>query len=152
LFQSAHDTYLESRVLSADPLELVRLLYQGAIAAVKDARHYLAQGKILERSRAISKACGILIELTTGLDHARGGEIAGRLASLYDYLQKRLLEANFQQSDGPLAEVLGLLMTLAEGWANIHTPAEAPEASNAWSQPPLVQQTEVHAASRSWSL
>ena len=152
MFNSAHDTYLESRVLSADPLELVRLLYQGAIDAVQDARHYLAEGKIRERSGSISKACAILTELMTTLDHERGGEIAGRLGSLYDYMQRRLLEANFQQIDAPLGEVLGLLKTISEGWAGI---AQAPEpvaaAASAWSQA-LPQESEATHAHGSWSL
>src|SRR3974377_1434726 len=111
MFQSAHDAYLESRVLSAGPLELVQMLYQGAIGAVQDARHHLAEGKILERSRAISKACAILTELTAALNHEASGELAGRLAALYDYMQRQLLEANFRQADEPLGEVLGLLVT-----------------------------------------
>ena len=50
MYESRHDAYLESRVLSADPLELVRLLYQGATGAVQDARRFLAQGEIVQRS------------------------------------------------------------------------------------------------------
>jgi flagellar secretion chaperone FliS len=80
MYQSAHDAYVESRVLSADPLELVQMLYQGAIGAVQDARHHLANGAIAERSRAITKACAILMELAGALDHKAGGELAGRLA------------------------------------------------------------------------
>ena len=152
MFNSANDTYLESRVLSADPLELVRLLYQGAIGAVEDARHYLAEGNILERSRSVSKACGILVELMTTLDHERGGEIASRLAGLYDYMQRRLLEANFQQIEAPLGEVSGLLTTISEGWAGIGRAAErATAAASAWSQA-LPQELEVNSARGTWSL
>ena len=38
MWQNAQDAYLESRILSADPIELVRLLYHGAISDVRDAR------------------------------------------------------------------------------------------------------------------
>ncbi|HUI77703.1 MAG TPA: flagellar export chaperone FliS [Bryobacteraceae bacterium] len=153
MFYGAHDTYLESRVLSADPLELVRLLYQGAIDAVQDARHYLAEGKILDRSRSITRAVSILVELTASLDHERGGEIASRLAGLYDYMQKKLLEANFQQIDAPLGEVLGLLTTLSEGWAGISKPTEAAASAGAspWSQS-LAGEPEANYAPASWSL
>ncbi len=157
MFNGAHDTYLESRVLSANPLELVQLLYQGTIGAVQDARRYLAEGKILERSRSISRACGILTELMLVLDHQRGGEVAGRLAGLYDYMQRRLLEANFKQIDAPLGEVLGLLTTIAEGWAGIAKAAEPPAAeptavaASPWSQP-LAEEPEANYARASWSL
>ncbi len=63
MWENAQDAYLEQRVLSADPLELVRLLYQAAIAAVRDARRALSAGEIAARSRSISKACGIVLEL-----------------------------------------------------------------------------------------
>src|SRR5262249_15639571 len=117
----AHDAYLESRILSADPVELTRLLFQACTGAVRDARRYLHSGEIRERSNAISKACEILFELESSLDFARGGEISQKLALLYDYMQRKLIEANCRQSDGPLVEVLRLLTTLAEGWEGIRS-------------------------------
>ena len=133
--QTAYDAYLESRIESAEPVQLIRLLYQGALAAVRDARRHLASGDIASRSRAVSKAFEILAELTASLDRARGGEIAARLSQLYDYAQRRLLEANARQQDEPLAEVLGLLTTLAEAWQGIgETRREAEPVSGPWEQ------------------
>ncbi|HEY7393131.1 MAG TPA: flagellar export chaperone FliS [Bryobacteraceae bacterium] len=155
MFQSAHDAYLENRVLSAEPLELVKMLYQGAIGAVQDARHHLASGKIIERSRAITKACAILTELTTTLNGEAGGELAKRLGSLYDYMRRKLLEANFRQSDEPLGEVLSLLATLSESWVEISKRTQAPEtANNPWSDAPAYAGAEPEAAysTGSWSL
>jgi flagellar protein FliS len=134
---NAHDAYLESRVESADPVQLVRMMYQGAIGSVREARNLLAKGDIAERSRAISKAHAILTELLVSLDHERGGEISMQLARLYDYMQRRLLEANLQQVDAPMVEVLGLLSTLKEAWDRLQPTAEAPEAPrNAWTPQP----------------
>jgi flagellar protein FliS len=152
MWQNAYDAYLESRVLSADPLELVHLLYEAAIDAVREARRYLAAGEIAARSHSITKAFGILQELVASLDHERGGEISGRLAELYDYMQRRLLEANFQQKDAPLAEVLGLMATLAEAWQGVkpqHQAAAPPE--NPWSQTPPVEAVGAYESS-AWSL
>lgn len=148
--QTAYDAYLESRIESADPVQLVRLLYQGAVAAVRDARRHLAEGDIASRSRAVSKAFEILTELTVSLDREGGGDIATRLAQLYDYMQRRLLEANARQQDEPLAEVLGLLTTLAEAWQGIgetSRPAEA--AVGAWAQAPSPETAEL--AAHAWS-
>ena len=149
MWNSGHDAYLESRVLTADPLELVNLLYQACTQAVREARYHLADGRIAERSREINKACEIVIELAAALDHERGGEISQRLALLYDYMQRRLLEANMQQSDAPLADVLGLLSTLAEAWAGIRKPEEKPVVESPWSQP--VAQ-EAGCGLQGWSL
>jgi flagellar protein FliS len=133
--QSPYDIYLESRIESAEPVQLIRLLYQGALDAVREARLHLASGDIAARSRAVSKAFEILTELTSSLDRERGGEIALRLAQLYDYLQRRLLEANARQQDEPLAEALGLLTTLAEAWQEIGDANRRPEpVSGPWAQ------------------
>ena len=154
MWNNAHDAYLESRVMTADPVELIDLLYQACTQSVREARAHLAGGRIAERARAISKACAIVIELAVILDHERGGEISQRLALLYDYIQRRLITANLEQSDEPLAEVLGLLVTLSEGWAGVRTPqAIAPEpamsADGPWAQP-MAQESAY--GMQSWSL
>jgi len=125
---NAHDAYLESRVLSADPVELVRMLYRVAIERTREARQHLEDGDTVARSKAISAASLTLAELTAALDLEKGGQLSRRLAQLYDYMQCRLMEANFEQRAEPLNEVVGLLSTLLEGWSNVslETPA-APE-------------------------
>jgi flagellar protein FliS len=138
MYRNANDTYLENRVLSADPIELVRMLYQAADGAVRAARGHLAAGDIAARSNAIGRACDILAELTGSLDRDRGGEIADRLAQLYDYITRRLVEANTLQQDAPLAEVLGLLGTLAEAWDGVQQalqPVVTAAAPNPWERP-----------------
>lgn len=151
MWHNAHDVYLESRILSADPMELVRLLYQASIGAVRDARRHLASGQIAARSRSIAKTCEILMELAAALDHERGGEISQRLAQLYDYMQRKLIEANFEQADAPLAEVLGLLSTLSEAWEGVKPAAEPPEpAENPWEHPLTQDPTQAY-ASPGWS-
>jgi flagellar secretion chaperone FliS len=119
MWRNAYDTYLEERVLSADPVELVHMLYQAAIASVGDARRHLAERRIADRAKAISKACAILMELNTSLDHERGGEFSVRLSQLYGYMHGRLVEANRRQIEEPLDEVAGLLDTLSESWSGV---------------------------------
>jgi flagellar secretion chaperone FliS len=123
------DTYLESRVLSADPLELICLLYQHALDMVHEARGHLAAGDIAARSRAISRAIAAISELDASLDHAVGGQFSSRLAGLYRYMRQRLTEANLRQQDAPLAEVASLLATLAEGWNASRIQAAPPQPS-----------------------
>lgn len=122
-----NDAYLESKILSTDPVGLIRLLYDDALRALRGARVHLAKGEIGERSRAISRVMAILTELSSSLDHAAGGEISFNLARLYDYMQQRLLDANLKQADQPLAEVQDLMKTLAEAW---HGVADAREVAS----------------------
>ncbi len=151
MWNNGHDAYLESRVLSADPIELVNMLYQACTAAVRDARNHLTEGRIVDRSRAINRAFEILVELNSSLDHERGGEFSQRLAQLYDYMRRRLLDANTQQADPPLTEVLGLLSTLSEAWEGIRPaePKPVAQATSAWSLP---GEESAGYGARAWSL
>jgi flagellar protein FliS len=103
-------------ILTAEPIELVRILYRTALDSVSAARAHLAAGEIKERSQAISKAVSIIHELALSLNPEVEPSLAGTLAELYDYMQRRLLAANFEQSDAPLAEVMGLLETMTDAW------------------------------------
>jgi flagellin-specific chaperone FliS len=57
--------------------------------------------------------------LTVALDGEAGGEYAERLADLYGYTTRQLMEASFQRREGGLMEVLGLLTALRENWAGV---------------------------------
>jgi flagellar secretion chaperone FliS len=116
---SIYNSYLETEVLSADPIRLVQLLYRAATGSVSAARHHLAAGAIRERSQQITRALSILHELIDSLNREKGGDIATKLAGLYAYMTTRLIEANIQQIDGPLEEVERLLGTLSEAWVPV---------------------------------
>lgn len=152
MWQNGHDAYLESRILSANPLELVSLLYQACTSSVREARRHLEEGDIAARCRCISRAHQILVELAISLNYERGGDLSRRLAQLYDYMQRKLLEANIQQNDAPMAEVLGLLSTIAEAWDGIREPSqEMAQAESPWSQP-LPSEPEPACVAHGWSL
>jgi len=114
-----NDAYLESRILSADPLELIRMLYEAGIDSVREARKHLEARDVRARSHAVGRAVAIVGELEGSLDHRAGGDIARNLAELYQYIRQRLTEGNLRQADGPLAEAERLLETLLEGWKQI---------------------------------
>jgi len=111
------NAYEENQILSASPVELVRILHTAALRSVRDARDHLRAGDILSRSRAIYKTQMIVLELASSLDRTQSQELTERLLALYDYLLTRLSEANVDQNEAPLAEVSKLLTTLQEGWA-----------------------------------
>src|SRR5260370_22203952 len=86
--------YLEEEVLAANPLQLVQLLYRGALDFITAARRHLRLGEIRARSGAISKAMAIVTELARSLDPQMSGELGRNLAELYAYVQSLLIEAN----------------------------------------------------------
>jgi flagellar protein FliS len=117
--------YLDTRVLSADPLELVHILYQHTQTMVADARQHLAAGNIAARGHSISRAIAAIDELDSSLDRTSGGPLARNLAALYQYMRGRLIAANIHQDDAPLSEVEALLRTLGEAWSAIRPAARA---------------------------
>lgn len=131
---NVNDRYLEARVMSASPVELVRMLYGAALESVREARRHLAAGDCAARAREISRATEILVELSTALDRKTGGSIARDLAELYDYLERRLMDANIRQDDAPLAEAERLLATLSGAWAAVAA-GEQPAAGAAAEAP-----------------
>jgi len=115
------DAYLQNRVMSADPVELICILYERAIDLVAEARTGLANGDVLARSKAISKLVEILSELEGSLNHQAGGKISQNLERLYRHMRTRLMTANLKQQEQPLIEVESLLKTLGQAWQGIRS-------------------------------
>lgn len=113
---TAYQQSREEEILTAEPAELVRLLLEGAAQAACDARQSLLDDDPVARSRFVSKAQAILVELAISLDHVQGGDLSRRLAELYDYLQRRLAMAHATGDGAAFDEVERLLRTLEEGW------------------------------------
>ncbi|MDF3861126.1 flagellar export chaperone FliS [Achromobacter denitrificans] len=115
--RSYADIGLETQILGATPERLITLLFQGARAAIGQARIHMEAGRIAERGAAISKAIKIVDEgLKTGLNMEAGGDIAANLANLYDYIIRTLLTANLKADIEQLDIADRLLADLAEAW------------------------------------
>lgn len=111
---------VESAVLSASPHQLVVLLFDGALSAMKKATILMEQGNIPAKGQALSKAINIITNgLRAGLNHEVGGDIAANLDDLYEYMTRRLLEANLRNDPRAIAEVEGLLSNIADAWKQI---------------------------------
>jgi flagellar protein FliS len=141
-----YDAYLETSVESASPLQLIHLAYESAIEAVRNARRHLENGRITERSRAITKAMKIIRELNGALDHQSAAVISLPLARLYSYMIDRLREANFTQLEGPLIEVEELLRTVGESWSRLAA-AETESAQRPHQPGPATQPAEARSYS-----
>lgn len=116
-------------VSQADPHQLVMLLFDGAIAAVLQARHALATGDVATKGATISKAMRIIDEgLKASLETRGDAELAANLSALYEHMVSRLFIANLHNSEVPLTEVARLLGDLRSTWAEI---APAPVQSHA---------------------
>lgn len=110
----------ETGVAAADPHGLVLMLFDGAIMAISTARAEMIKGDIPGKGNAISRAIEIIVNgLQVSLDLKSGGELAERLAALYEYMGRRLIHANLHNDQEALNEVSDLLSGLRESWEAI---------------------------------
>jgi flagellar secretion chaperone FliS len=117
---------VESKVTGADPHQLISLLYHGALAAIANAKDGLEHKDIEAKGKSISKAIAIIGEgLHASLDKKVGGEMAQQMSALYDYMVRRLFDANLHNDAAALDEVTRLLAELTEAWDSIR-PTSAP--------------------------
>jgi flagellar protein FliS len=104
---------------SSSPVELVVMLYDGAIRFVLEARDAMARRDVPARTAAVSRALAIVAELQNTLNVKEGGEVARELDRLYAYISARLLDVTSTADDGAAEEIHKLLRTLREGWSQI---------------------------------
>ncbi len=103
---------------SSSPLELVVMLYDGAIRFLKQAKDAHERGDLRGCSASISRVLAIVSELQSTLDVEKGLDIAHELDRLYHYIIGRLLDVTTKQDAAALDEILSLLGTLRDGWAS----------------------------------
>lgn len=96
--------------------EILLMLYEGALAAVRMARRGIEEKNPKLRGEKISKVMAILTELDCALDREKGGELAENLAVLYRYLMDRLTVANVKNDLEALVAVENILGGLYEGF------------------------------------
>lgn len=108
-----------SGVESASPHRLIQMLMHGCMQRLAEAKGALARGDIAARGMAIGKAVDIVIGLQGALNKEVTSDLPKQLDALYDYMQKRLLEANIKADPAMLDEVAGLMRSIKEGWDGI---------------------------------
>jgi flagellar protein FliS len=124
LAQGYARTYRANAILTASPGQLVLMLYDGALKALALSREAFARPehdirRIAVINEQLMKAQAILGELQSGLDMDAGGEFARTMSSLYDYHNRRLLEANLRKREEPVIEVERLVRELRDAWAEM---------------------------------
>jgi flagellar protein FliS len=111
---------VETSVGQASPHDLVVMLFDGLLTAVRAAQGALERGDIAAKGKQIGIAVRILDEgLKGGLNLEEGGSLAGNLQNLYGYCVLRLTQANARNDAAALGEVLDLIEPLATSWKQI---------------------------------
>ena len=135
------NAYRRTEVQSRTSLELVVMLYDGALRFLAQTRDAMARGDIRARQAATSRLLAIISELQSTLDLERGGEIATNLDALYTYMTERVLAGTGAGDPAAIDEVRRLLENLRDGWQAIaqQQAAGAMVAAGAGQPSPLAE-------------
>jgi len=107
---------VHSGVESASPHRLIQMLFEGALERIAQAKGAMLQNQIARKGELIGKATAIVGGLQGSLSDKDGGGLAENLDSLYDYIIRRLTQANFENNPEYLDECGRLLGEIKSAW------------------------------------
>jgi flagellar protein FliS len=120
------DAYRRTEAQSASPLQLIVMLYDGALRFLSEARAAQTLGDMRKRNEALKRVSAIVAECHSTLDMERGGAVAAELDRLYSYISGRLLDITVKRDATAIDEVHKLLTTVRGAWSEAATQSGMP--------------------------
>jgi flagellar protein FliS len=114
--QNFAQNYLKTKIFTATPEQLQLMLYDGAIRFAEQARAALQQKNWEQSCELLSRAQKIIAEMTASLKHEVAPDLCGKLASLYNFVYRKLIEANIEHKLEAVDEALSILRYQRETW------------------------------------
>lgn len=111
----AYNQYKENSIFTSTPEELTLMLYNGLVKFIMQAQMAIEEKQIEKTNNSILRAQDIITELQSTLDTKY--EVSKGLTLLYDYMNRRLIDANISKDIKVLDEVLGYATELRDTWA-----------------------------------
>ncbi len=112
---------VHSGVESASPHRLIQMLFEGALERIAQAKGAMVQNQLARKGEMIGKAVAIVGGLQGSLNDKEGGALASNLDNLYDYIIRRLTQANYENNPDYLDECGRLLGEIKSAWDAIAT-------------------------------
>jgi flagellar protein FliS len=106
-------------VADADPHALVLTVMDAALARIGAARACVERKETRRMASLLHSSVILIAELRGSLDLQKGGTLAQNLSDLYEYMTRRLMQANLNSDAPAMAEVLSLLGEIRGAWAAI---------------------------------
>ena len=106
---------VDSVTAFASPHQLIAMLLEGALDRIARARGAARNGDRTARLANVGAAISIVEYLNLSLDHS-AGSLSARLASLYDFCLRHLMQANAADDAGMLDEVADVLRPIKQAW------------------------------------
>ncbi|QAT40545.1 flagellar export chaperone FliS [Clostridium sp. JN-9] len=117
---NAYNTYKNNSVNYASKEQLLLMLVEGAVKFAKIARQAIADKDITKAHENIVKTENIYYELMATLDVTKGGEWAQKLMSVYEFIVRRLTEANLKKDIKIMDEVIPLIEDIRDTWTEAY--------------------------------
>lgn len=116
-YNNPYDNYLKSKVMTASPAQLTLMLYDGAIKFCNIALEAIENNEIEKANTNIQKAQRIIEEFRSTLDFKY--PVAAEFDKVYEYIYRRMVEANLKKDRDILEEALGHIRTMRETWIEV---------------------------------
>jgi flagellar protein FliS len=134
------DGYLENEVLSASPAKLHLLLIEGAIRSTEQGRQYWHEGRNDLACDALIRAQEIVTQMTAGLNRDANPELCSRIAAVYLFIFRTLVQASFSHDEAQLDDALRVLAIERDTWRAVceqqRAAAEEPDPNASAPLPP----------------
>ena len=114
-------SYRQAEVMSSTPEQLVPLFYRELLKSLRIGHGHIENRDIPGKAEHLGRARALLLELLGALDCERGGDLSGRLASLYSYFLHEIDEASRTLEASRLTPVIDMVAQLEEAWAHAAT-------------------------------
>jgi flagellar protein FliS len=112
-----YQSYQQNSVNTASPGELTLMLYNGCLKFINLAKNAIQTKDIQAKNMNIQKAQNIVQELMVTLNMDL--EVSKNMMSLYDYMNRRLIDANIKNDTAILEEVEGLVTDFRDTWKQV---------------------------------
>jgi len=117
MISSPHDNaYLRDAILTAAPEQLQLMLYDGAIRFCLQARDAIEQKDYEESFNKLTRAQNIILEMQGALNYDVNRELCERVAAIYNFLYRRLVDANMHRDTVAIDDALKILRIERETW------------------------------------
>lgn len=117
--RNPYQTYKHNAILTASPIMLIIMLYDGALRFMVKAEKSLEQNDFIEWNTNIKKTQNILTELTNCLN-MEAGDVAQNLKTLYSYCYEQTVWANINRDPTKLHHVAHILGDLKYAWEEVN--------------------------------
>lgn len=113
---NAFNTYKNNSVNFASKDQLLLMLVDGAVKFSKVGRQAIIDKDVKKAHENIIKTQNIFYELMATLDVEKGGQWAGNLMSIYDFIVRRLADANIKKSEEIMNEIIPMIEEVRDTW------------------------------------